>query len=270
MYETQDALAGRRHPSDRQPDPETVAAWCQEFSVTRDPLLRKMIVERHRWLAEICARQVRGRNEPLDDLVQAAQLALLLALDRFDPKFGVAFRTFASATISGELRRHYRSTWRVRVPRRLQELHLSVAKTIEYLTASLNRSPTVDDIAAFLAVHRDEVIEAIAAGASYWPTSVHNSSDTGEFDQCFRVDDPHFDDAEARADLRPILEVLPPRERVIVYLRFFRELTQTEIADELKISQVHVSRLMRKALCTLRANNPRNPVELGSTLAVAR
>ena len=126
----------RRQPRDEKPLATHVAAWCKEYALTVRSELRRMIVERHHWLSQVCARQMRRREEPLDDLVQTAEMALIMAVDRFDPTYGVAFRTFVSATILGELRRHYRSTWRVHVPRKVQELHLSVSRAIEELTST--------------------------------------------------------------------------------------------------------------------------------------
>jgi RNA polymerase sigma-B factor len=251
------SLVEQRQHQDDKPLATAVAGWCEEYARTRDPELRRMIIERHHWLAQICARQMRRRDEPLDDLVQTAEIALIMALDRFDPTYGVAFRTFASATILGELRRYYRSTWRVRVPRRVQELHLSVSKAIEELTASLQRSPKVEEIAAHLAVDRDSVLEALAAGLTYWPVPLQSEFDE-EGDAILGVDGVGFEEADSWAELSPLLEKLPRRERTILYLRFFRELTQTEIAEQMQMSQVHVSRLMRKALETLRSMGQEN------------
>jgi RNA polymerase sigma-B factor len=240
---------------EQRPDPADVAEWCNRYFVGRDPALRRLIVERHHWLVQVCARQMRRRAEPLDDLVQTGQVALLLALERFDPVFGVSFRTFASATIIGELRRHYRSTWRVRVPRRVQELHLAVSSAIEQLTGELRRSPTVPDIARFLRVPETDVVEALAAGLSYWPVPLPTAADGDEAQLAGRFE-VAFDHVDARSEIKELLDRLPHRERAILYLRFFHDMTQTEIAAEMHLSQVHVSRLMRHALMTLRASTP--------------
>jgi RNA polymerase sigma-B factor len=195
------------------------------------------------------------RGESLDDLVQVGTIGLLHAVDRFDSQFGVQFRTFASATIMGELRRHYRKAWRVSVSRSLQERHLAVRRASEVLTTKLQRAPTRADIASYLALSVDQVDEAIAVGSTYCP----NSLDVSRIDRDLTRPAPTvvaIDDrmrcVEMRDGLRKLLERLDERERLIVYLRFYCEQTQSEIADELGLSQVHVSRLLRRALDTLR------------------
>ncbi len=245
-----DVPTNRIHPV---VDPALVDEWCREYATTRDPALRALIVERHLWLVHVCARQLRRRAEPLDDLLQVAQIGLLHAVDRFDPGFGVAFRTFASATILGELRRHYRGTWRVRVPRRLQELHLAVNAATDHLTGTFGRSPRVSEVARFLAISDDDVVEAIAAGRGYWPGSIDAAED--ESDSASRLPaDPmdHIGEADDRDQVCAVLNRLPERERRILVLKFYGERTQSEIGEELGLSQVHVSRLMRAALDTLR------------------
>jgi RNA polymerase sigma-B factor len=229
---------------------------CCEYSVSRDPALRDHIVENFDWLVRICVSQMTRRGEPVDDLVQVGRIGLLNAIDRFDPVFGVQFRTFASATISGELRRHYRGVWRMKVARPLQERHLAVTSAVETLTATLRRSPTVSDIAQHLRLHVDDVVEANAVGSIFAPVSLnaedtdHRTSHHGGRAQS---DDGELQRAESRTDLRELLSRLGERERRIVYLRFYCDKTQTEIAEELGLSQVHVSRLLRAALERLRA-----------------
>ena len=234
-----------------RPDPADVARWCREFAETRDPDVRRTIAERHGWLVQVCARQMHRRAEPLDDLVQVASIGLLHAIDRFRPEFGVEFRTFASATMLGELRRHYRGTWRVRVPRRLQELHLAVNGAADRLTAELGRSVTPADIAGHLHTSVGEVIEAMAIGVEVRSMAVDADDPAG------RGMDPggpdgELDLADLRTDLRSMLTCLPPLEQRVVYLRFFSDLTQTEIGASLGLSQVLVSRTLRRALARLR------------------
>jgi RNA polymerase sigma-B factor len=236
---------------ERRVDTATLERWCCEYSETRDRRLRDRIVEHFDWLVGTCTRQIARRGEPLDDLVQVGRIGLLKALDRFDPAFGVQFRTFASATISGELRRHYRGAWKVKITRGLQERHLAAMRAIETLTASLQRSPTAADIAHHLSLTTDEVIEAVAVGSTFSPIAIYGGS--GEHG--WHRDHPgnlEFERAEWRTDLTELISLLPRRERDILYLRFYREMTQAEIAEELGVSQVHVSRLLRAALSTLR------------------
>lgn len=251
-----DAPTPRTHPV---ADPAVVDAWCREFATTRDPALRTLIAERHLWLVHVCARQLRRRAEPLDDLLQVAQIGLLHAIDRFDPAFGVAFRTFASATILGELRRHYRTTWRVRVPRRLQELHLAVNAATDHLTGMLGRSPRVSEVATFLAITEDDVVEAIAAGRGYWPGSIDAADDDDQSGSRLPADPTDLiGAADDRDEVCAVLNRLPERERRILVLKFYGERTQSEIGQELGLSQVHVSRLMRAALDTLRQEMARS------------
>jgi RNA polymerase sigma-B factor len=195
------------------------------------------------------------RGESADDLTQVGTIGLLNAIDRFDPSFGVQFRTFASATITGELRRHYRGAWRMKVARPLQERHLAVTNAIETLTATLRRSPTAHDIAEHLRLDVDEVIEATALGSIFAPVSLE-TEDNGHHGSRVQSPDPDLQSVESRTDVRRLLSRLGERERRIVFLRFYCERTQSEIADELGVSQVHVSRLLRAALERLRAPSP--------------
>jgi RNA polymerase sigma-B factor len=241
---------------EREIDIATLERWCCEYSESRDQRLRGRIVEHHDWLVRICARQMTRRGESFNDLVQVGCVGLLKAIDRFDPAFGVQFRTFASATINGELRRHYRGAWRMKVARPLQERHLAVSGAIETLTAQLRRSPTAADIAEHLGLEVDDVIEAIAVGSTFSPISLDVDDGVEEPTRPLPgmggIDD-ELQRTETRADLRRLLGVLAWRERQIVYLRFYCDKTQSEIAEELDLSQVHVSRLLRGALDALRA-----------------
>jgi RNA polymerase sigma-B factor len=230
----------------------TLERWCREYSVTRDRELRARIVEHFDWLVRICVNQMTRRGESVDDLMQVGTIGLLNAIDRFDPAFGVQFRTFASATISGELRRHYRGAWRMKVARPLQERHLAVSGAIETLTGTLRRSPTAKDIAEHLKLDVDEVVEAYAVGSTFSPASL-NTDESEHHCARLHASDRELQRVETRTDLGTLLSRLDERERKIVYLRFYCEKTQSEIATELGVSQVHVSRLLRSALETLRA-----------------
>ena len=248
------AARSPRHHDDESCTPEEIASWCERYSRTRDPELRDVIIAHHQWLVAVCARRMRRHGEPLEDLAQAANVALIQALERFDPEFGVEFRTYASATILGSLRRYYRDSWRLRVPRRLQELHLRVSRAIDHLTAVQQRSPTVDEIAHHLRIDPETVIEALEVGSNYTPASL---SQPGTRDQlgievALGRSDPWLESSDDRTFAASLLKRLPPRQRTILNLRFFEGLTQAEIGEQLGISQVHVSRLMRRALTMLR------------------
>ena len=222
---------------------------CVKYASTCDRALRVEIVEAHQWLASLCARQLRRRGESLDDLMQVANVGLLQAVDRFDPSFGVTFRTFASATMAGVLRRHYRTVWRLRVPRRVQELHVAVGHAIELLTAELRRSPNVAEVAERIGVSEEDVLEALDAGANLLPRSL----DFTDEQSAVAVDDDALDAAERRIDVKQLLGSLQPLPRRVLCLRFFHGLTQTEIAEELGTSQVQVSRILRVTLGNLRS-----------------
>ena len=240
--------------------------WCREYSVSRDRVLRARIVEHFDWLVRICVNQMTRRGETVDDLMQVGTIGLLNAIDRFDPAFGVQFRTFASATISGELRRHYRGAWRMKVARPLQERHLAVTGAVETLTGALRRSPTAADIAEHLRLDVGEVVEAYAVGSTFSLAPL-DTDKTEHHGGRVHGADRELQRVESRTDLRDLLSRLGERERKIVYLRFYCEQTQSEIAAELGISQVHVSRLLRSALETLRApGRPRGSAPRAASL----
>jgi len=226
---------------------------CIEYARTRDPELRASLVVAHQWLVVLTAREMRRRQEPLDDLIQVANVGLLQALDRFDPSFGVTFRTFASATLVGVLRHHYRSTWRLRIPRRVQERQIEVSRATETLSNILHRSPTIAEVAEHIAASADEVIEAMDAGTNFWPLSLsyHDDSDSHSPIEVPTSGD-ETDAVERRFDVKALLEKLPERERQILYMSYFEHRTQAEIGEVLGLSQVHVSRIMRATLQHLR------------------
>jgi RNA polymerase sigma-B factor len=220
---------------------------------TDDPALRDGLIEDYLWLARHCARRFADKGEARDDLEQVASLALVKSVDRFDPSFGVRFSTFAVPTITGELRRHFRDrTWAVRVTRRLKELHLELKAANELLSQDLGRAPSVDELADALDTTVDEVLEALEAGASYRATSltVGGVDDEGhELD--LAVDDEQVASAGVRVVLEEAMRTLPDRERRVVYLRFYLGLSQSEIAEQIGVSQVHVSRILRASLSHL-------------------
>lgn len=228
-----------------------------EFAQTGDPKLRHELVEAHLGLAEYLARRFGNRGEALDDLVQVGSLALLKAVDRFDPTREVEFSTYATHTIAGELKRHFRDKgWAVRAPRRMQELYLRLGQVIATLSQEQGRSPTVAEMAQATGVSEEEVLEALEAGQAYRSSSIDTpgAGEDGGDDLASRLggDDPGFERAEGRALLSPLVEGLPPRQQEILHLRFYEGLTQSEIARRLGISQMHVSRLLTRSLTQLR------------------
>lgn len=226
-----------------------------EFAESRDRVLRDELAEAHLGLAEYLARRFSNRGEPLDDLVQVASVGLLKAVDRFDPSRGVEFSTYATHTIVGELKRHFRDKgWAVRAPRRMQELYLRLGGIISTLSQDLRRSPTIAELATNAEVSEEEVLEALEAGRAYRFTSLDAPS-PGEDDSLgsrLGAEDPNMLGAEHRVALSPLLATLPQREQAILHLRFFNGLTQSEIANRLGISQMHVSRLLARSLAQLR------------------
>jgi RNA polymerase sigma-B factor len=229
-----------------------------EFAETREPRLRDELIEAHLGLAEYLARRFGNRGEPLDDLVQVASVGLLKAVDRFDPERAVEFSTYATHTIVGELKRHFRDKgWAVRAPRRMQELYLRLGKIVSSLSQELGRSPTIQELAAEAQVSEEEVLEALEAGQAYRFASLDAPSPGDEDGDTLGAhmgqDDPGLVDAEHRAALSPLMNKLPEREQMILHLRFFDGLTQSEIAARLGISQMHVSRLLARSLAQLRS-----------------
>jgi RNA polymerase sigma-B factor len=229
------------------------AADEQEKAATRERL-----VEQYIGLVEFLARRFRNRGEPLEDLIQVGTIGLLKAIDRFDLEREVEFSTYATPTIVGELKRHFRDKgWAVRVPRRLQELHLELTKTVSFLGQELGRSPTVAEIAESTGTDEETVLEGLEIAQAYNFTSLDapiESDDGGStsFADQLGMQDEHLENLEYRASLAPEMAKLPDRERTILYLRFFKGLTQSEIAERLGISQMHVSRLLNRTLGQLR------------------
>ena len=219
--------------------------------------LRDHLVTEHMPIAEHIARRFSHRGEAQEDLAQVAVLGLINAVDRFDPERGVDFLSYAVPTIMGEVRRHFRDTgWAVRMPRRLQELHLSVSGAIASLSQEYERAPTPSELAAHLGIGTDDVYKGLEAGNAYRSTSLDELlTDTDEIPlgDAIGSDDAELAEVENREMVRPLLEELPERERRILVMRFFRGMTQTQIAEQVGISQMHVSRLLTRTLGWLRA-----------------
>jgi RNA polymerase sigma-B factor len=230
----------------------TVAAGSAEFQGQRDK-----IVERCLPLADHIARRFEGRGEPRDDLVQVARVGLVNAVARFDVNAGPDFVSFAVPTIMGEVRRHFRdNSWSVKVPRRLKELHLRLGAATADLSQRLGRAPTASELANELEMDRNEVIEGLVAGNSYNTLSIDSGGSADDEARAI-VDtlgdvDAGLERIENREALRPLLDGLPERERTVLVLRFFESMTQTQIAERVGISQMHVSRLLAKSLTRLR------------------
>jgi RNA polymerase sigma-B factor len=221
------------------------------------PALRDRCIEAWLPMAQHLARRYANRGEPLDDLAQVAVVGLIKAVDRYEAGRGVEFAGFAIPTVVGELKRHFRDrTWSVRVPRRLQELRLAIAGANNNLTQTLGRSPTVADVAAHLGISEEEILEGLEGGRAYNATSLStpvNKEGTHELADTLGSEDAEFELTELRIALGPALANLTHREQKILTLRFYGNLTQTEIADQIGISQMHVSRLLARALAKLRA-----------------
>ncbi|MFR2950700.1 MAG: RNA polymerase sigma factor SigF [Collinsella intestinalis] len=215
---------------------------------------REKLVMSHLNLVRFIANKFKNRGEPIDDLIQVGYLGLLKAIDRFDPSRGLEFTTFATPTIMGEIKRHFRDKgWSVRVPRRLQELSAKVNQATDTLTSQLQRSPTIAEIADYLDATVDEVLEAMESSSAYSSVSLEAPSGADDDDTPSVIDRYATEDSDlAFTDDRIIIEEalasFSPRERDVIEMRFLKGMTQIEIAEKLGISQVQVSRLLRRTL----------------------
>lgn len=219
--------------------------------------LRSQLVTGFLPVAQHIARRFNHRGEPLDDLTQVATVGLINAIDRFDPRKGGEFFSFAVPTISGEVRRHFRDqSWSMRVPRRLKDMHVSINGAVSELSQTLGRAPKPSEIASRLDLPVNEVLEGLEAAEAYRSSSLDEmlSSEDGSatVGELVGDADAELDRVDYRESLRPLLSELAPRERTIVMLRFFGNQTQTQIADQVGISQMHVSRLLSQTLSRLR------------------
>jgi RNA polymerase sigma-B factor len=228
----------------------------RRYHVNGDRSAREELVQRHLPLVRALARRYAGRGESLDDIEQVGAIGLIKAIDRFDPSRDVALTTYATPNVVGEIKRHFRDKgWAIRIPRGLQELNAKMSSTIEALTAELGRSPSIAEIAQKLETSPEQVLEALEAGSAYAPVSLSaGGGEDGELDpmETIGTEDDNFERTEQRASLEPALEMLPHREREILRMRFEDGLTQTQIADKIGVSQMHVSRLIRKSLARMR------------------
>ncbi|WP_037575692.1 RNA polymerase sigma factor SigF [Phaeacidiphilus oryzae] len=221
--------------------------------------VRNTLIELNLALVKFAAARFRSRSEPMEDIIQVGTIGLIKAIDRFEPDREVEFPTFAMPTIVGEIKRFFRDTsWAVRVPRRLQELRLDLAKATDRLQQQLDRSPTVAELAAHLGLEEQEVVEGMAASNAYTASSL-DAAGTEEDDvesslaDRIGVEDEGLEGIENLESLKPLIAQLPERSRRILSLRFVGGLTQSQIGEELGISQMHVSRILARTLARLRA-----------------
>ncbi|MEA2353512.1 MAG: polymerase sigma-B factor [Thermoleophilaceae bacterium] len=222
-----------------------------------DASAREAVVQRFLPLARQLARRYARANEPLDDLFQVASVGLLKAMDRYDPARGYAFSTFAVPTIVGELKRYFRDTgWAVHVPRPIQDRIVQINKTMAELSRRLGRSPTPAEIAEALGCSVEEVVEAMEASRAFDAVSLETprggEDETGTYAETVGADDQGYELVEYNAAIAPAMSAMSPRDQLILRLRFERDLTQSEIAQRLGISQMHVSRIIRRSLMRLR------------------
>ena len=223
-----------------------------------DQTAREELVERLLPLARRMARRYRRSDEPLDDLVQVATLGLIKAIDRFDPSRETAFSSYAVPTMLGELKRYFRDNgWAVHVPRGMQERVMQVDNAIRELSRRLGRSPSVAEVGVMLTMQPEQVLEAMEASSAYDAVSLesYRFGDEGDgetYAESIGEEDGGFELVEYGATIAPTLRALPPRDRIVLHLRFVEDLTQAEIAERVGVSQMHVSRLIRRALERLR------------------
>src|SRR5262245_12975933 len=225
---------------------------------TRDAA-REALVSLHLPLVEHCARRFRNRGEPYEDLVQVGTIGLIKSIDRFDLERGVEFSTYATPTIIGEIKRYFRDKgWAIRVPRRLQELRMQIGSASAELTQTLGRSPTPRELAETIGCSVDDILEGIESSNAYSTLSL----DAGDSDEegaatmldAIGVDDQNLEHVEIRESIKPLLDRLGAREKRILLLRFFKNMTQSQIAEEIGVSQMHVSRLLSRTLEQLRTS----------------
>lgn len=260
--EASEARAERARHRSLHRTPKGKAAWdkdrtrelFRQYKATGDPEVRDQLIVSHLNLVRFLASKFKNRGEPLDDLIQVGTIGLIKAIDRFDPSRGLEFTTYATPTILGEIKRHFRDKgWSVRVPRRLQELSAKVNQANDELTNELSRSPSVEEIAKRVGASVDDVLEAMESSSAYSSVPLEGGGFSDDDDAPSVID--HYateDENLAASDDRIVLEDairdFSPREKDVIRMRFFEGMTQVEIAERLGISQVQVSRLLRRTL----------------------
>jgi len=249
-------VSGGRHPGGRaQQDRALFARYLDR----RDPIDREVLVARFLPLARQLARRYQRPEEPFDDLFQVACLGLVKAIDRFDLSRDVAFSSYAVPTILGEIKRYFRDkTWSVRVPRDLQELALKVDRKVAEMSTALRRAPTIAEIAEALGVSEEDVLEAREASGAYRatsldaPRSITDDEGSDTLGDAYGISEDGFGHAEDRATLDRLMRSIGPREREVLRLRFEEDLTQAEIGEQIGVSQMQVSRIIRQSITRLR------------------
>lgn len=251
-------MAGRRQRG-KAPDKAKLRALFLEYQRAHNPNVREQLVLAHAGLATYMARKFANRGEPLEDIIQVAQVGLLKAVDRFDPSRGVEFSTYAGATIVGEIKRHFRDKfWSVHVPHRLRDLNNTLMRAADRLTQALGRSPTIEEIALETGVPFEDAVEALEVGRAYSVASLDaDVGDAGDDQnlsllETLGTEDHELVHLENRQTLDGLLQRLPAREQVVLRQRYYEGVSQAEIARRLGISQMHVSRIQRDALRRLR------------------
>ncbi|OFW63359.1 MAG: hypothetical protein A2Y74_08915 [Actinobacteria bacterium RBG_13_63_9] len=223
-----------------------------------DRAARDELIKRYLPLVRSLARRFASRGQPVEDLIQVGSIGLIKAIDRFDLGRGVELSTYATPTIMGEIKRYFRDKgWAVKVPRALQDLNVRLNRVIERLTVDLQRSPTIAELASASGATEEEVVEALESGRAYSSISIfsggtNEDEESLELLDCLGQEEQAYDVFEQRRVLAPAMERLEPRERLILHLRFFEGMTQTQVAARIGISQMHVSRLIRKSIDNLR------------------
>ncbi len=260
--EASEARAERARHRSLHRTPKGKAAWdkdrtrelFRQYKATGDPEVRDQLIVSHLNLVRFLASKFKNRGEPLDDLIQVGTIGLIKAIDRFDPSRGLEFTTYATPTILGEIKRHFRDKgWSVRVPRRLQELSAKVNQANDELTNELSRSPSVEEIAKRVGASVDDVLEAMESSSAYSSVPLEGGGSSDDDDAPSVIDHYATEDEDlAASDDRIVLEDairdFSPREKDVIRMRFFEGMTQVEIAQRLGISQVQVSRLLRRTL----------------------
>jgi len=224
----------------------------------KDQAAREELITRYLPLVKSLARRFASRGQPVEDLIQVGSIGLIKAIDRFDLDRGVELSTYATPTILGEIKRYFRDRgWAVKVPRALQDLNVRLNRVIEQLTVELHHSPTIAELAAATGVSEEGIVEALESGRAYSSVSIfsggaNDEEESLELLDCLGSEEEAYEVFEQRRVLAPAMERLDPRERLILHLRFFEGMTQTQVATRIGISQMHVSRLIRKSIENLR------------------
>src|SRR3954451_22887971 len=263
---------GAKLQSELRERPQAVAdaELLRRYHEHGDVDARQELIERHLDFVRRLARRYARRGEQLDDLTQVGCVGLIKAIDRFDGSFGANLTTYAAPNILGEIKRHFRDRgWSMRVPREIQELNVKLTRVVDELTTKLGRSPSVVELAAATGATTEQVLEALESSWAYSALSLSDGPDADDDGggpmEALGEEDQHFEQSEQRITLATGIQRLPARERAILHLRFFEGLTQSEIADRVGISQMHVSRLIRNSL-----DRMRRELEAGDAAAVKR